>query len=151
MKNLLLLTLFMAFAHNSFAQKTLSGKITNENGQSISGASLYIKNSMDGTLTDLEGQYQLSLPEKESTLVVRAVGFETQEIFVGSKTTLDVRMTMAISALAELTILGDEIFTYATRANKLTPTTFSNISNEKIKRNDAIIDSIIMELKNKPY
>ena len=100
MKNLLLLTLFMAFAHNSFAQKTLSGKITNENGQSISGASLYIKNSMDGTLTDLEGQYQLSLPEKESTLVVRAVGFETQEIFVGSKTTLDVRMTMAISALA---------------------------------------------------
>ena len=130
----------MAFAHNSFAQKTLSGKITNENGQSISGASLYIKNSMDGTLTDLEGQYQLSLPEKESTLVVRAVGFETQEIFVGSKTTLDVRMTMAISALAELTILGDEIFTYATRANKLTPTTFSNISNEKIKERNIGLD-----------
>jgi iron complex outermembrane recepter protein len=140
MKNLLLLTLFMAFAHNSFAQKTLSGKITNENGQSISGASLYIKNSMDGTLTDLEGQYQLSLPEKESTLIVRAVGFETQEIFVGSKTTLDVRMTMAISALAELTILGDEIFTYATRANKLTPTTFSNISNEKIKERNIGLD-----------
>ncbi len=73
------------------AQRTVSGRITDETGDPLPGVNVIIKGTNTGTLTDVDGNYQLSVME-EATLIFSYVGFETQEISVGNRTTVDISM-----------------------------------------------------------
>ena len=91
--------LFVLIASFGFAQKTITGKVTDAaSGDPLIGSSVVIKGTTKGTLTDTEGGYSLSVPEG-STLVFSFVGYAATEIKVGGTTTIDV----ALSAGQELT------------------------------------------------
>lgn len=91
--------LFVLIASFGFAQKTITGKVTDAaSGDPLIGSSVVIKGTTRGTLTDTEGGYSLSVPEG-STLVFSFVGYAATEIKVGGTTTIDV----ALSAGQELT------------------------------------------------
>ena len=73
------------------AQRTVSGKVTDESGEGLPGVNVLIKGTTTGTQTDLDGNFRLSV-EDGATLVFSYVGFDTQEVEVGARTTIDVAL-----------------------------------------------------------
>lgn len=93
MKRILLLSFafLTVIAFSAMAQRTVSGKVTDDTGESLPGVNVVIKGTTTGTTTDLDGNYRLSVDDG-ATLVFSFVGFETQEIQVGARTTIDISM-----------------------------------------------------------
>ncbi|MBT1702156.1 SusC/RagA family TonB-linked outer membrane protein [Chryseosolibacter indicus] len=104
-----LLVLLLASAP-VFAQTTVSGRVTNSaDGQALPGVSVLVKGTANGTTTDTEGRYSIST-DPTATLVFSFIGFSTQEIAVGSRTTVDVTLEEDVTRLNEVvvTALGIE-------------------------------------------
>ena len=88
-----------------FAQKTVSGKITDAtNGEALIGANVLVKGTNDGTITDIDGSYSLKAAEGQ-VLVFSYTGYSDQEITVGTSSTIDVSMS-AGALLDEVVVVG---------------------------------------------
>ena len=75
----------------TFAQSSVSGTITDSNGGPLPGVNIIEKGTSNGTSTDFDGNYTLTVPS-DAVLVISFVGFETQEISVNSQTTINVTL-----------------------------------------------------------
>jgi TonB-linked SusC/RagA family outer membrane protein len=84
---------------------TVKGKITADNGDPLVGASIVVKGTTNGTITDLDGNYSLSVPSDKAILVISFVGFVSQEIVVGSQTEINVKLAES-GALSEVVVVG---------------------------------------------
>lgn len=85
MRKLLLLSFMLMMAWlTSQAQRTVTGKVTDDKGSPIPGASVVIKNTRTGTVTRDDGSFSLTVPESARTLVVSAIGMASQEVAVGN-------------------------------------------------------------------
>jgi TonB-linked SusC/RagA family outer membrane protein len=91
-------------AAHATLQQLVTGKIVDESGASLPGASVLIKGSARGTAADTDGSYTLAANPSD-VLVFSFVGFETQEITVGTQTTLNVTMR-GVTALDEVVVTG---------------------------------------------
>ena len=84
----LLLTIGM---QQAFAQTTVNGTVKDSNGDAVPGASVRVKGFSDvGTITDLNGNYSLSIPSNAEFLIFSFVGLKTTEVEVSGKTIVDV-------------------------------------------------------------
>ena len=102
------LCVFMALCSvlNVFAQQVLvSGNIVDDIGVSVIGASVLEKGTTNGTITDIDGKFSISV-SKESTLVVSFVGYSTQEIPVQGKTFFDIVLKEDSEVLDEVVVVG---------------------------------------------
>lgn len=86
-------------------QKTVTGKVTDANNQSIAGATVTVKGTTTATQTNPDGSFSLNVPAG-ATLVVSFVGFENQEIAVGDKNTITVGLKNNASSLNEVVVTG---------------------------------------------
>ncbi|WP_276501123.1 SusC/RagA family TonB-linked outer membrane protein [Terrimonas pollutisoli] len=88
------------------SQRPITGKITDENGQPLSGVSIKIKGASAGTSTNSDGEFSLDIPEN-ATLVVSYVGYETKEVKAQKLETIAVRLLPAASnKLNEVVVVG---------------------------------------------
>ncbi|MDN5210741.1 TonB-dependent receptor [Fulvivirgaceae bacterium BMA12] len=87
------------------ANVVISGKVTDENGNGLPGASVVLKGTSNGTITDAEGNYTLNVPE-DATITVSFVGYLSQHIEVGSQTVINVQMVADTQQLAEIVVVG---------------------------------------------
>lgn len=85
---MLMLSGVLAFAQN----RVVTGTVTDNNGSPIPGATVRVKGSRTGTAADVNGNFNISVPAG-ATLIVSGVGLNTQEIPVGSQTTINVTAT----------------------------------------------------------
>ncbi|ADB42593.1 SusC/RagA family TonB-linked outer membrane protein [Spirosoma linguale] len=86
---------------------SLSGSvIDSENGQGLPGVNVVAKGSSRGTTTDGNGRYQLTGIQPGTVLVFSSVGYTSQEVTVGSQTTIDLRMVSDNKSLNEVVVLG---------------------------------------------
>lgn len=83
---------------------TVSGKVTDLNGESLPGVNVLLKGSNTGSVTNLDGEYSLSVPNESSVIVFSFIGFETQEITVGGRTVIDVVMEEIGGDLSEVVV-----------------------------------------------
>jgi TonB-linked SusC/RagA family outer membrane protein len=101
-----LLLAFLSF--NAFAQnRKVTGKITDKpSGQGIPGASVIIKGSTMGTTTNASGEFSVAVKDDNAILLISSVGFQSQEIKVGSQS--DIRVTLAedVANLSEVIVTG---------------------------------------------
>ena len=102
-----LLVLFLTFfSFSVFAQKTVTGKVTNKaNGQPISGATVRVKGTTVAAATNAEGFFTINANDK-STLVVTVVGFEPVEQTVAGKSNFSFSLTETTSQLNEVVVTG---------------------------------------------
>lgn len=102
-----LLALFlMFFCFNVFAQKAITGKITNKaNGQPIAGATIQVRGSTNVALSNNDGIYSISVGPK-AVLVVSVVGFESVEQSVAGKSDFSFALTETTSQLNEVLVTG---------------------------------------------
>lgn len=89
----------------------VSGKVTLGNsGETLPGVSILVKGTTNGTTTDLQGNYSLKVPDGNSVIVFSYIGFQTQEVTVGSRAIIDVALVEDSRQLGEVvvTALGIE-------------------------------------------
>ena len=87
------------------ADVDISGKIIDENGQGLPGASIVQKGTTNGVTSDLDGNYKISLPE-EASITISFVGYVTQEFEVGAQSTIDIQMEVDDEQLEEIVVVG---------------------------------------------
>ena len=90
----------------SFAQSTISGTVKDAtSGVGMPGVYVIIKGSTNGTATDLNGKFTLKATTSD-TLIVKLLGYKTQEILVGNQTAFDVQLEEDQKQLEEVVVLG---------------------------------------------
>jgi len=87
-------------------QKTVTGKVTDKNGETLAGVSVSVKGTTNGTLTDVDGNYKITNVPEKSTLEFTFLGTKTVEIAVGSRSEINVVMTEDIVMLNEIVAVG---------------------------------------------
>ena len=102
----IVVVLLVASTFIAHAQITVTGVITDENNTPMPGAEIMIKGTTQGTLTNTEGEYSIEVPDGESVLVFRFVGYSPQEITVGEQTAISLQMSPDIQALDQVVVVG---------------------------------------------
>ena len=103
---LLLIYLLFPGLPSAFAQRTISGKVTDENQLALPGVNVVMKGTSQGTITDIEGNYTLGVSDEDGTLVFSFVGFLSQEIPIDNQSTIDVVMANDVTSLEEVVVVG---------------------------------------------
>ena len=127
---LFLTVLLSVSAATAFAQNvTVKGKVTDQNGEPVIGASVMLSgNQTVGALTDMDGNYSISVPSK-STLIFSCIGYATQNVAVDGRTTVDVIFSEDTEFLDETVVIG-----YGTQKKRLLTGATINISGDDIQR-----------------
>jgi len=102
-KHLLALVLgLLSFA--AMAQRTVTGKVTDVKGEPLIGASVQVKGSSSGSVTDLDGSYSISVPSGEQTLVFSYTGYVTKEVLTTATNVIDVVLDESAETLSEVVV-----------------------------------------------
>ncbi len=102
----LLLVSFLAFAGSLLAQRTITGKVTDDKGNPLSNVSVVVKGTTTGTTTKADGSYSLTVPANAKTLEFSSVDMASQEAAIDAKTTISVSMTPVDKSLEELVVVA---------------------------------------------
>lgn len=85
--------------------RTVSGKITSaDDGSPIPGANVLLKGTTNGTVTDIDGNYKLTVPSNGATLIVSFIGYGSKEIPIGARAVIDVALETDITELSEVVV-----------------------------------------------
>lgn len=88
-------------------QITVSGKVTDQaNGNPLAGASVKVKGTNQAVAVNASGEFSIVVPSKDAVLEVSYIGYGTQEITVGNKTTVNVQMSNTTSNMNEVVVVG---------------------------------------------
>ncbi len=106
MKKFLLTCFALVFALSLWAQdRTVSGKVTSsEDGSALPGVNVVIKGTTNGTVTDSEGSFSLSVVGSNQSLVFSFIGLTTQEVAIGERTVVDVQLSLDVQQLTEVVV-----------------------------------------------
>lgn len=94
------------FSVSLFAQSNIKGIVTDQTGEPLPGVTVAVKGSTNGAITDIEGAYTLDAVKKNSLIVFSFIGFTTQEIETGSKSTINVTLKEDVLNLDEVVVVG---------------------------------------------
>jgi hypothetical protein len=83
----------------------VTGQVTDINGETLPGVNVLVKGTRIGTITNIDGFYQLYVPSN-GVLVFSYIGFNTDEILVGSKSTVDAQLQEDVKSLSEVVVVG---------------------------------------------
>ena len=92
--------------NTTLLETEVTGTITSDEGEQLPGVNVLVKGSNIGTVTDINGFYRLNVPSESSVLVFSFIGYQTQEITVGTRTVIDVTMATDVQALEEVVVVG---------------------------------------------
>ncbi len=101
------IVVFLSGLTSVFAQRTVTGTIEGADGSgSIPGATILIKGTSEGTISDFDGKFSLSVPGDDAVLVISFVGYETKEVLVGSQSSIKVSLNLDVTELEEIVVVG---------------------------------------------
>ncbi|MGD1959564.1 MAG: SusC/RagA family TonB-linked outer membrane protein [Fulvivirga sp.] len=139
MRKSLLFSLFLMFSYGLVAQTVIKGKVTDDTGEELPGVNVVVKGTSNGTVTDIFGDYSLEVNDPSATLVFSFVGFESQEVIIGSQSVINVELVTDVVSLQEVVVIG-----YGTTTEKELTAAVSTIKSEDItKLNPARIENVL--------
>ncbi len=108
MKYLTYTVLLIAVITLSFTNITgvITGKITDDKGVGIVGATITIKGTKTAVVTDADGKYSITVTKENAVLVFSSVGFKTKEVKVQSSNVINVALVAETSSLNEIVVIG---------------------------------------------
>ncbi len=109
-------------------KRTIKGIITDDKGVPVIGASILEKNTLNGTVTEIDGTYTMTL-EKSDVIVVSCIGYATKEITVGNQSTIDVVLSEDTRLLDEVVVVG-----YGTQKKSDVSGSVTTVSGDKLTK-----------------
>lgn len=104
---ILLKKLAVDMPQSSAEEQTISGTVTDlSTGESLPGVNILAKGTTTGTVTDVEGNYRLTIGDDVTTLVFSSIGYETVEETINGRSTLDIALAPDIQSLSEVVVIG---------------------------------------------
>lgn len=135
----LLVVAFVLMLSSAYAQITVSGTITSEDQQPLIGATVLVKGTSTGGVTDVDGKYTVQVADQNAVLVVSYTGFAEQEITVGTQTQIDIVLKVDVQRLNELVVVG-----YGSQKKRDLTGSVTNISDKDfIKGNIATPEQLV--------
>jgi len=119
---LCLLCLLCAFPLVAMAQNRVNGTVIDADGDPVIGANVVEKGTTNGSITDIDGKFMLTVGNN-AVLQISYIGYVTQEITVGNRTTLDVTLIEDAEALEEVVVIG-----YGTMEKKQVTSSITSLS-----------------------
>lgn len=102
----LFLTLFILSTLITYAQVNVRGKVVDATGETLIGVNVVLKDTRQGTVTDIDGEFNLSVPSTNSTLVLSYVGFKELEVPLNGRNFVNVTMQADTELLDEVIVVG---------------------------------------------
>jgi TonB-linked SusC/RagA family outer membrane protein len=122
------------------AQRTVTGSVTAEDdGSPVPGVNVLVKGTGTGTVTDIEGNYQINVPDQGGILVFSFIGLTTEEVEVGNQSVINLAMVADLYQLSEVVVIG-----YGTEDRKNLTASVSTIKGDKIA--DFVTPSVEQQL-----
>ena len=119
--------------------QTVKGKVQDDKGNALPGASVAVKGTTKGVTTNSNGEFSIEVPNSASVLVFTFIGFNTQEVTVGSRANINIALLEDLKTLSEVVVVG-----YGSqRKRDLTGSITSINSNDFVKGNIATADQLI--------
>ncbi len=119
----------IALSAGASGQIPVSGKVTSaEDNQGMPGVNVLIKGTSQGVITGSDGSYTISIRNAEDILVFSFVGFNTEEITVGSQTTIDVTLVPGITSLETVVVMG-----YSSKKRNEITSAVTTVTSDKLK------------------
>ena len=116
-----------------FAQSVgtvVTGKVTDQvNGSAMPGVNVLVKNSTIGTVTDVDGNYNLQVAATDAVLIFSFIGYSSQEVAVNGKSTVDVSLSEDVQNLSEVVVVG-----YGTKQKRSVTSAITKLDNEKLSQ-----------------
>lgn len=127
----------------TFGQNTISGTVTDAaSGEILPGVNVMIKGTATGTSTDSEGNYELDAPSLQDTLIFSFVGYQTQEVPIQGRSTVDVEMRQETIAGEELVVVG-----YGTQRRQDVTGSISSVSSDEFNTGVSLAPEQLMQGK----
>lgn len=114
------------------ADREVNGTVVDEKGDPLIGVSILVKGTQRGSTTDINGKFLFEIADDNATLVFSFVGYVTQEIKVGSRSSLNISMQSDTKALEELVVVG-----YGTQKKVNLTGAVHNVKGEDLIRRNA--------------
>ncbi|MDJ1470624.1 TonB-dependent receptor [Cytophagaceae bacterium DM2B3-1] len=115
----------------------IKGKVTSTAGESLPGVSVTVKGSTQGTVTDAEGGFQLSVPDETAVLVFSYIGYLTQEVAVRGNSNWTIALVEDVKSLGEVVVVG-----YGTQKKRDVIGSIATVNGDDIKlKSTASFDS----------
>jgi len=105
----------------------IKGLVTSADGEPLIGVTVLVKGTNAGTVTDFDGSYALDVPEGATILIFSYTGFETQEVSIDGRGSIDLTMSESVTALNEVVVVG-----YGTQKKANLTGAVSAISSEEL-------------------
>lgn len=86
--------------------RKVTGVVKSDNGETLPGASVILKGTTTGTVTDADGNYSLNLTDENDVLVFSSIGFVTQEVAVAGRSVINVTLVEDVQRLNEVVVVG---------------------------------------------
>lgn len=126
------IVLFLCFSASAMAQDetTITGQVTHgESDETLPGVNIVLKGTDSGTTTDADGQYEMTVPSLNDTLVFSFVGYQSQEVPIDNRTEIDVAMNLEVVSGEEVVVVG-----YGTRTKETLTGSVSAVSGENLEK-----------------
>jgi len=99
--------MFLLFASNTFAQINVSGVVTDAGtGEQLPFITIQLKGTTQGTTTDMNGRYEINVPNQSAVLIFSYVGYKATEVIVGNRTQVNVALSENVELLDEVIVVG---------------------------------------------
>ena len=106
LQRLMFTVLFAVFAVGAFAQNKITGTVVDAQGEPVIGASVMIKGTSNGTITDFDGKFTINNVPAKGNIEISYIGFKTQSIALGGKSSINVTLQEDRQLLDEVVVVG---------------------------------------------
>ncbi len=98
--------LFLLIPIFAFSQKRVTGTVSDMNGEPLIGVNVVVKGTTTGTVTDIEGDYELQVPGNDAVLEFSYIGYTSVEVLVGNQTVINQTLTEDVQLIDEVVVVG---------------------------------------------
>lgn len=109
MKNILITVVILLTMQgfNCPESRVITGRVTSaDDGQALPAVNVILKGTTTGTLTDVDGKYQITVPASGGVLVFSFIGYKTEEVKIATKSVIDVALHADTQSLEEVVVIG---------------------------------------------
>lgn len=105
-RGLSMMLFFLFSVTVAMAQVLVRGTVVDQTGESVIGASIQVKGTTQGTITDIDGKFSLGVPDKKSVIVVSFIGYATKELQVDTSKPMSIVLEEDTKVLDEVVVVG---------------------------------------------